>query len=227
MSDKLNHIAFIMDGNRRWARKRRLPLLYGHRQGGETLQKVIKWLGEIGVKYCTVYAFSTENWKRSKEEIHYMMELLVEYINKYLGELNKNGVKVIVSGRINKFPKRVREAVEKVVQSTKNNKKGVLNIALSYGGRAEIVDAVKKIISKKIPKDKVTEKVLSSNMYHNIPEPDLIIRTGGQMRLSNFLLWQSAYSELYFTKVLWPDFSKKDLLRAIENYRHRKRNFGK
>ncbi len=227
MSDKLNHIAFIMDGNRRWARKRHLPLLYGHRQGGETLQKVIKWLGEIGVKYCTVYAFSTENWKRSKEEIHYMMQLLIEYVNKYLDDLNKNGVKVIVSGRINKFPKKVREAVEKVVQSTKNNKKGVLNIALSYGGRAEIVDAVKKIISKKIPKDKVTEKVLSSNMYHNIPEPDLIIRTGGQMRLSNFLLWQSAYSELYFTKVLWPDFSKKDLLRAIENYKHRKRNFGK
>ncbi len=227
MSDKLNHIAFIMDGNRRWARKRHLPLLYGHRQGGETLHKVLKWLGEIGVKYCTVYAFSTENWKRSKDEIHYMMQLLVEYINKYLDELNRNGVKVIVSGRINKFPKKVREAVEKVVQSTKNNKKGVLNIALSYGGRAEIVDAVKKIISKKIPEDKVTEKVLSSNMYHNIPEPDLIIRTGGQMRLSNFLLWQSAYSELYFTKVLWPDFSKKDLLRAVENYKHRKRNFGK
>ncbi len=230
MSNKYNidHIAFIMDGNRRWAKKRNLPTLYGHKKGGETLRKVIKWLGEIGIKHCTVYAFSTENWKRSKEEVDYMMQLLVDYIHSYLDELDKNGIKVVVSGRLSKFPEKVRKSIENVIQKTKNNKKGVLNVALSYGGRYEIIDAISKMAqSVDLKTKKITEKMFEKYLYNKMPDPDLIVRTGGQMRLSNFLLWQSAYSELYFTKILWPDFSKKHLMKILDNYKNRKRNFGK
>lgn len=230
MSDNIpQHIAFIMDGNRRWARQRNLPLLKGHEQGMETAQNLLNWLDEAGVKYCTLYTFSTENWKRDVSEVKYLMKLLIKVLTQHLKEFQEKNIRLIVSGRVDDFSQEVKTAIKKAVRLTKNNTKAVVNLALNYGGRAELLDAMKQLIADNIPPDKIDEKMLARHLYSNgqLPDPDLIIRTGGEKRLSNFLPWQSVYSELYFTDTLWPDFSQKDLQAALREFADRERRFGK
>lgn len=219
-----------MDGNGRWAKKRSLPRIAGHRVGLESLRAVIKACDEFKVKYLTVYAFSTENWGRPKEEVDFLMQLIEESIRRELEELNKNNVKVRVLGRISEMDSSLRENILGAVNQTKDNSGLNVQIMLNYGGRAEIVDAVKKIaeIAKKDPNIKIDEDLLSNNMYSSgIPDPDLLIRTGGDFRVSNFLLWQIAYTEIYVTEELWPDFRKESLIKAIENFSSRQRRFGR
>lgn len=228
MSDIPQHVAFIMDGNRRWAEKQGLPTVKGHEQGVETVRNLMGWLDEKGIKYCTLYTFSSENWKRDVKEVGYLMKLLVKAFTNHLKEFQERNIKLIVSGRIDEFSDEVQTAIKKAVRLTKNNTKAVLNLALNYGGRAELMDAVKQIIANNIPPEKIDEKMLEQHMYQSgkLPDPELIIRTGGERRLSNFLPWQSVYSELYFTDVFWPDFSEKDLEAALKDFADRKRNFG-
>jgi len=222
------HIGIIMDGNRRWARSRDLPTLEGHKIGYEKVKKVGDWCLKRGIKILTVYAFSTENWNRSKEEVSYLMDLLKKALRDDINELHKKNIQVRVIGRLKELSKDLQKAIEEAIELTKNNTKGILNIALNYGGRVEIIDAIKNIIKRKIAPERVTEKVVSDNLYMaDLPDPDLIIRTSGEYRLSNFLTWQSSYSELYFIKKHWPDFSEKDLDEAIEEYLRRTRRFGK
>jgi undecaprenyl diphosphate synthase len=223
------HIAFIMDGNRRWARQRGLPTLKGHEQGFETAQNLLNWLDEAGVKYCTLYTFSTENWNRDLSEVKYLMKLLVKVFTQHLKEFQEKNVRLIVSGRVDEFSHEVKTAIKKAVRLTRNNTRAVVNLALNYGGRAELIDAVKQLLADNIPPDKIDEKMLAKHLYSNgqLPDPELIIRTGGEKRLSNFLPWQSVYSELYFTNTLWPDFSQKDLQAALREFAARERRFGK
>lgn len=225
------HIGIIMDGNGRWAQRRGMPRVYGHRAGVNSVKEVIKSCGELEIKYLTLYAFSTENWKRPKEEVNFLMDLLVEYLSKEVDELNKNNVVINFIGDISVLPDKCKIEIERAQEVTKNNSGLVVNIALNYGGRDEIVKAVKKICTKVLNKElsveDITEQTISENLHtKNQPDPDLIIRTSGEKRLSNFLLWQSAYSELWFTNVLWPDFRKKHLVEAILYYQTRKRRFG-
>lgn len=227
MTNIPKHIGFIMDGNRRWARAKGLPTLHGHKKGYDVMMKVGDWCLDKGVKILTVYAFSTENWDRSKKEIAYLMRLLKMALTKDINKLHKKNIKVRVIGRIGDLQKELQKAIIEAMELTKNNTRGILNIAINYGGRPEIVDAVKKIIKKKTAPEKVTERVIEENLYTaGTPDPDLIIRTSGEMRLSNFLTWQSAYSELLFIKKCWPDFAEKDLDEAIEEYSRRTRRFG-
>lgn len=225
------HIAIIMDGNGRWARKRNLPRTVGHRAGVEAIRRVLKEADKIGIKYLTLYAFSTENWKRPKDEVSALMNLLVEYFKKELAELNKNGVVIRISGDITKLPKIAEEEIIKAVEITKNNKGIVLNLAFNYGGRDEILRAVKTIAedykNNKINLDEIDEDKFSNYLYTcNIPDPDLIIRPSGEQRISNFLLWQCAYSEFWISDVKWPDFKKEHLHEAILDYQRRDRRFG-
>lgn len=225
------HIAIIMDGNGRWAEKKGLPRTFGHRAGVESLRDVVKACSELGVNILTVYAFSTENWKRPREEVNTLMNLLVEYVHQEIDELCAKGVKVIPLGRINELPPYVRDAVQYAVDRTKENKGLVLNLALNYGGRAELVDAVVKIaraVSKgAIKAEDIREETISSHLYTaGQPEPDLLIRPAGDFRVSNFLLWQMAYTEFWFTPVLWPDFRRTHLFQAIIDYQSRERRFG-
>lgn len=220
-----------MDGNGRWAQKRGMMRIYGHKAGVKTVREIVKACSELGIKYLTLYAFSTENWKRPLEEVNFLMDLLVEYLSKEVNELNKNNVKINFIGDISFLPKKCKVEIDRAQNITKENDGLVLNIALNYGGRDEIVKAVKKIchkvVNKELSIDAITEQIVSENLYtQNQPDPDLIIRTSGEKRLSNFLLWQSAYSELWFTDVLWPDFNKKHLIEAILYYQTRKRRFG-
>jgi undecaprenyl diphosphate synthase len=218
-----NHLAIIIDGNRRWARKRRLPSFEGHRKGFDKVNKIGDYCWEKGVKILTIYCFSTENWKRSKAEISYLMRLLAKSFGKdYVKKLNNRGVKMQVIGQKERLPKFLQEKMAKAEESTKGNKNGVLNLAISYGGRVEIIQAAKKI------KGEITEEKLNDNLWTSgLPDPDLIIRTGGEKRLSNFLTWQSVYSELYFSEKYWPDFTEKDIDKAFEEYSLRLRRFGK
>lgn len=230
MSEVLpQHIAIIMDGNRRWAKKRGLLPWQGHEQGIEAVHTLMQNLEEVGVKYCTLYTFSTENNKRDAKEVAYLMKLLIKALNQHLKEFHEKGIKLITSGRVDEFSDEVKTAIKKAATLTKNNSKAVLNLALNYGGRSELVDAVKKLLADNIPPNKIDEEMLGRALYTNgqLPDPDLIIRTGGEKRLSNFLPWQSVYSELYFTDTLWPDFSKQDLETALKDFAQRKRNFGK
>jgi undecaprenyl diphosphate synthase len=229
MSKKiLKHIGIIGDGNRRWARERGLPTLEGHRQGFQKMKDIGRWCLKRGIKILTFFAFSTENWNRSKEEVGYLMWLLKMAMTKDIYELKKDGIKLKVIGNIDELSKDLQEAIKRAEEITKNNKKGILNIAINYGGRPEIVYAVKKIIEQKIPSKRITEKVVNNNLYTaGLPDPDLIIRTSGEQRLSGFLLWQSAYSELYFITKYWPDFEEKDLDEVIREYSRRERRFGK
>jgi undecaprenyl diphosphate synthase len=225
------HIAVIMDGNRRWAKQKLLPAKFGHREGSLRVIDLVRNCVDLGVKHLTVYAFSTENWNRDKKEIDYLMNLLVEFINKELDYLNKNNVRIRLMGNINDLPEKTKYEVERSIELTKNNTKLNLNIALSYGSRTEIVTAVKKIIieyeNNKIEIDKINEESFKTYLYlSEIPDPDLLIRTSGEMRLSNFLLYQVAYTEFYFTDVLWPDFNKEELLKAIHCFQLRKRRYG-
>jgi undecaprenyl diphosphate synthase len=221
------HIAIIMDGNGRWATARGLPRMEGHRAGTENLRPMIRACTEFGVKYLTLYAFSTENWGRPKEEVNGLLAILESVIDRELRELNAEGVRIVHVGRLEAMPKKVREKVRQSMEVTKNNDRLILNIAWNYGGRDEIVYALQKIIQERIPADQVTEDVVTQHLFTRCPDPDLIIRTSGEIRVSNFLLWQSAYSEWYFTPTLWPDFNKEELKKAIEEYSQRKRRFGK
>ncbi len=220
-----HHLGIILDGNRRWARERGLPTLEGHKKGLEKLKKVVEWCDEKGIKILTVFVFSTENWKRSKKEIDYLMKLAKKAMSYDLREISKRGYKIRVIGERKRLPKFLQTAIEKVEKETKNNKKMIINFALSYGGRGEIVEAVKRIIKKKIPPEKVTEDLISKNLWAS--DLDMIIRTGKEQRISNFLIWQAAYSELFFLKKYWPAFTKKDLERALLDYSKRQRRFGR
>ncbi|MBU3942729.1 di-trans,poly-cis-decaprenylcistransferase [Patescibacteria group bacterium] len=224
-----NHLGIIIDGNRRWAKKKGLPSFYGHKKGLDNVKKISDYCLERGVKILTLYAFSSENWSRTKKEVEYLMKLLGTTLNdRSIKDLNEREVKLKVIGEKKKLPKILQDLIEKAEASTKNNKKGILNLLISYGGRPEIVQAIKNIIKKKIPINKITEEIVSENLWtEGLPDPDLIIRTGGEIRLSNFMTWQSVYSEFYFTKKTWPEFTKKDLDKALNNYNHRHRRFGK
>lgn len=225
------HIAIIMDGNRRWAKEKGLDTKLGHKAGAETLEKIASFANDIGLKYLTVYAFSTENWKRTKEEVGALMVLLNYYLDKFLNKESLRNIKIRVLGDVESLDKRLKESIYKIVEKSKNNTGLTLNIAFNYGGRAEIVRAIKNISEKvknnEIEIDQINEELVSNNLYTaNEPEPDLLIRPGGELRISNFLLWQLAYTEFLFVDKYWPDFSEEDLLQAIEMFEKRNRKFG-
>ncbi|MCX7784860.1 MAG: isoprenyl transferase [candidate division WOR-3 bacterium] len=221
-----SHIAIIMDGNGRWAKKRGLPRYFGHRKGVEAVRTTVKACAEFGIKYLTLYVFSSENWERPASEVNKLMQLLQELLVKEEPELNKNNVKVKAIGQLDRLPTEVRKNLDYLINKTQNNTGLVLVLALSYGSRAEIADAIRKIPANEIKN--LTSDNFRQYLYDTeLPDPDLLIRTGGEKRLSNFLLWQSAYTELYFTDVLWPDFNKKELWKAIEDFSKRKRRFGR
>jgi len=221
-----NHIAIIMDGNRRWAEQRRLPALAGHRAGVKSLRSVVEYLGNYGLKYLTVYGFSTENWSRDLDEVEGLFSLFTEVLNKETPELNEKGVRLLHLGHTGELPQDARWAMISAVDLTKNNTGMTLNFAVNYGGRQEILDAVKGIINEDIPSQEINESLFRHHLYEDIPDVDLLIRTGGEIRLSNFLIWQTAYSEYYFTDVLWPDFDTKELEKALDSYAYRQRRFG-
>lgn len=227
------HIAIIMDGNRRWARKRGLPTQLGHSQGAKALEEIAVACQKRGVKYLTVFAFSTENWKRSKEEVDYLMELLAKNISEFDKKFDGRNVRIKLVGDKAGLPEHLINGINEIENRTKDNDGFVVNVAINYGGRAEIINATKRIIEDInngiLAKDiEIDENILTEYMYTNgDPDPDLVIRTAGEIRTSGFLTWQSVYSELYFTDVLWPDFNEEELDKAIEEYNKRKRNFGK
>lgn len=228
----LNHIAIIMDGNGRWAKSRNLPVEFGHQKGSEAIRELIKSAIEFKIKYLTIFAFSTENWNRPKKEVDNLMDLMRSYLKKEAKNFIANDVKIVMSGSLEKLTPLLRNEITELQEATKNNKTIILNVAFDYGGRAEIVDAFKKIISNINSKsellDLLNEDLISNNLYNpELPNPDLIIRTAGEKRLSNFLLWQSVYSEFYFTDTLWPDFGKEDLSLAISEFKNRQRRYGK
>ncbi|MBC2577326.1 isoprenyl transferase [Peptostreptococcus russellii] len=225
------HIAIIMDGNGRWAKSRMMPRTYGHKAGVETIRKVVEEAQRLGIKYLTLYAFSTENWKRPKDEVSALMKLLVTYLRKELAELDKNGVKINTIGNISKLPQVCVEELEKSKEKTKDNKSLVLTLALNYGGRADIIDAIKNICmdvqSSKLDINSIDEDLFSKYLdTKDIIDPDLVIRTSGEQRLSNFLLWEVAYSEFYYTDIHWPDFDEEELQKAVYYYQKRDRRFG-
>jgi len=224
-----NHLGIIIDGNRRWARERGLPTLEGHRRGLNKLKEIGEWALRKGVKILTVFCFSTENWNRSKTEVSYLMRLFSQSLSKKtVNEYHKKGIKIQIIGQKERLSRSLQKKIKEAEELTKNNKKGILNLAISYGGRPEIMEAVKKIVEKRIPASKITEDLINQNLWtKGLPYPDLIIRTGGEMRLSNFLTWQSAYSEFYFSKKYWPAFTEKDLDRALLDYSRRQRRFGR
>ena len=231
MTNLPNHIAIIMDGNGRWATKRSLPRQLGHQEGMKRVVEIVECAKEIGIKHLTLYAFSTENWKRPKIEVDALMNLLILFIRNELDKIHRNDVKIKVLGDIRKLPNLVQKEVNRAIDKTIDNKSMVLNIALNYGGRQELVKATKAILIdvKKgiIDIDAINEDTISSYLYtKDQPDPDLIIRPSGELRLSNFLIYQSAYSEFYFSDILWPDFKKKDLYRAIIDFQSRNRRFG-
>ena len=225
------HIAIIMDGNGRWARKRGLPRTFGHRAGIEAVKKIIKTCDEAGIKILTVYAFSTENWNRPKREIKFLMNYLKDFLVKYRDEFAKNKIRLTTIGQSERLPASVRKELDKTIRLTKDNQGLRFNLALSYGGRTEIVEAVKRLIKefrdRKYSPEQIKESLFAKYLYtKDLPDPDLLIRTGGEMRISNFLLWQISYTEIYFTDKFWPDFGKQDLMRAIAEYGRRTRRFG-
>jgi undecaprenyl diphosphate synthase len=225
------HVAIIMDGNGRWARERHLPRVEGHRAGAESARVIIRTAGELGIKYLTLYAFSVENWNRPKEEVDALMKYLVHYLKTETSELNKNNVRLEVIGQIYRLPEAVQDHLKKSIAILSKNNGLTLVMALSYGGRTEIVEAVRDIAKKvkggELDPADITEQVFAQHLYtSNIPDPDLLVRTSGEMRVSNFLLWQISYTELVVTPTLWPDFRKPQLYAALEEYHRRHRRFG-
>lgn len=225
------HIAIIMDGNRRWARKMGKEVSEGHKAGADNLEKIARFCNKIGVKILTVYAFSTENWKRSESEVSALMLLLKNYLKKFAKNANKENIKIEVLGDIQRLDNSLKKSINDAIEKTKNNTGLIVNVALNYGGRDEITNAVKKIAlkiqNKEITVEDINEKIISENLYtENQPDPDLLIRTSGEIRTSNFLPWQLVYSEFYFTDVYWPDFGEKDLMEAIHTFNKRNRKFG-
>jgi len=225
------HIAIIMDGNGRWAQMRGMPRTMGHRAGVEALKKIVRFCNDLGIKYLTVYAFSTENWKRPIEEVSSLMNLLLYYFKKEVDALHKNNVKIVISGNWEELPEKIADQIRKSMIKTQNNSGLILNIALNYGGRSEILFACKNIctdvLNGDLCIDKIDEKLFEQYLYtYGLPDPDLLIRPSGELRISNFLLWQIAYSELWFTQTYWPDFKEEDLICAIYDYQTRERRFG-
>ena len=230
MSQKhsLVHIGIIMDGNRRWAKNQGLPSLEGHRRGYDKMKEVTKWCIKRDIKILTVYAFSTENWNRSKKEVEYLMNLFRLALSKDIAEMDKQGVKVKVICQQERLAPDIQAMVKEAEAKTKNSKKLLFNVAIYYGGRPDILQAIKKLVKQKIPAAKITEELISKNLWtHGIADPDLIVRTSGEYRLSGFLTWQSVYSELIFIKKHWPDFGENDLDKIIKEYNKRQRRFGK
>ncbi len=221
------HVAMIMDGNGRWAISRGLPRLAGHRAGTENLRRIIRASVEFGIKYLTIYAFSTENWGRPPEEVQGLMHILEDVIDKELEELHKEGVQLRHIGRLERLAPRLQEKVLDAIDLTRNNTRLILNIAFNYGGRDEIVHAIQRIIEDGVPAAKVNDELVSQYLFTaGVPDPDLIIRTSGELRISNFLIWQAAYSEWYVTPTYWPDFDKEEYRRALEAFAQRDRRFG-
>ncbi len=223
-----HHVAVVMDGNGRWAQRRGLARTEGHAAGEEALLDATYGALAVGVRTLTVYAFSTENWRRPVDEVRYLMNFNRSLLERRQHELHAEGVRITFSGRRDwRVPKRVLANIEEAEELTKRNKALTLNIAFNYGGRAEIIDAVQRLVTDGVPADKIDEKALRARLYHpELPDPDLVIRTSGEYRLSNFLLWEMAYSEMVFTDVLWPDFRREDLFEAIEEFQRRVRRFG-
>ncbi|MBD7910444.1 isoprenyl transferase [Clostridium cibarium] len=225
------HIAIIMDGNGRWAKAKNLPRAMGHKAGVETIRRVIKEGDKLGVKYMTFYAFSTENWKRPKEEVSALMKLLVQYLRQEIGELDANGVLINVLGDLSRLPRECIDEIKRAKERTKNNTGIVMNFALNYGGRDEIIRATKEVAAAvekgEIAIDDIDGRTIEKYLYTaNMPDPDIIIRPSGEQRLSNFLLWQCAYSEFWYSNINWPDFTEKDLRMAIYDFQNRDRRFG-
>jgi len=227
--DKLpRHVAMIMDGNGRWALSRGLPRLAGHKAGTENLRRVIRATVEFGVKYLTIYAFSTENWGRPPEEVRGLMYILEDVIENELAELSEEGVQLRHIGRLERLAPSLQKKVLNAIEKTKNNDRLVVNVAFNYGGRDEIVNAIQNIMKDGVPAEEVTDELVSQYLYTaGVPDPDLIIRTSGELRVSNFLIWQAAYSEWYVTPTYWPDFNKEEYRRALETFASRDRRYGK
>ena len=224
----LSHIAIIMDGNRRWAKEKLLPSMMGHKKGVDALKKITRACDDFGVKYLTLYAFSTENWNRKKEEVDFLMELLATTLKNELKELNENNVKMNFIGNLSQLNSNLQNILNESKEVTKNNTGVVLTVAINYGARDEIVQAVKNIIKDNKKEEEITPELISKYLYTNdIPDPDLLIRTSGEKRISNYLLWQIAYSEIYITDAYWPEFDKEKLAIAIEEFANRQRRWGK
>mgnify|MGYP002770356611 FL=1 len=224
----LQHIAIIMDGNRRWAKEKNLPSAMGHKKGVDALKATLRACDDFGIKYLTVYAFSTENWNRKKEEVDFLMELLAITLTNELAEMHSEGVVINFIGDTTKLSPKLQKILANSVETTKNNTGVHLQIAFNYGARDEILHAVKNIVAQGLSPDEITEDVISKNLYtKNIPDPDLLIRTGGEKRISNYLLWQIAYSEILVMNEYWPEFGKNSLAKAVEEFHNRQRRFGK
>lgn len=226
-----SHVAIIMDGNGRWAQSRKKPRLFGHKAGAESVSEIVEVCGEIGISCLTLYAFSSENWRRPQTEVTGLMSILKRYLESELPKMQKNGIRLLSIGDHSRLPSGVRKSLQDTINATANNQKLTLNLALSYGGRDEIVRAVKEISKKcvdgKLAVDDISDAHIDSHLdTHLMPDPDLLIRTGGEARLSNFLLWQLSYAEIYFTRTMWPDFRKEVFLQAIADYQQRQRRFG-
>ncbi len=225
------HLAIIMDGNGRWAKEKGLPRTAGHKQGVQTVIDIVEDCAELGIEYLSLFAFSTENWKRPKKEVENLMKLLVQFIDKELGRLHKNNIKVRTMGDISQLPSKVQQKVEKAIDTTKDNNRMVLNIGLNYGGRDDILEASKKIgqdlLEGRLSLEKLDEDLFKDYLYtSDIPDVDLLIRPSGEQRISNFMLYQIAYAELWFSNIYWPDFNKGHLYRALKDYENRDRRFG-
>ena len=226
------HVAIIMDGNGRWAKQKGMLRVFGHRNGVKAVKQTVEAAAEIGIKVLTLYAFSTENWSRPKSEVKALMKILVSSLKDELETFQKNNIKLITIGQTQNLPKKAQKELQEVIELTKNNNKMVLNLALSYGSREEIVNTIKniskKVVNKQLSIEEIDEKIINNHLYtFTLPDVDFLIRTSGEKRISNFLLWQIAYTELYFTDVLWPDFRREDFFKAILEFQHRERRFGK
>lgn len=222
-----NHVAIILDGNGRWATKRNKPRTFGHKNGAENVVDIAIHAKKRGVKYLTLYAFSTENWKRPATEVNYLMKLLINFVDKKIDQLMEEDCKINFLGDMSALPNDTLAAVNRALDKTRDNKSLFINIALNYGGRDELVHAVKEIVDKGYSKDQITEDLIADHLYtKNIPDPDLLIRPGGELRISNFLIYQIAYTELYFSDVLWPDFNEDEFDKAMAEYARRNRRFG-
>ena len=224
----LKHIAIIMDGNRRWAKERNLPTMVGHKKGVEALKNTLRACDDFGVKYLTVYAFSTENWNRKQDEVDYLMELVAITLTNELAEMHNEGVQIRFIGDLSRFSDKLQKILENAIQTTKNNTGVVLQIALNYGARDELTNAVKKVVASGIKAEDVTPDVISKHLYTAcVPDPDVLIRTGGEQRISNYLLWQIAYSEIIIKNEFWPEFGKDLLAESIQEFGKRQRRYGK
>jgi len=222
-----NHIGIIMDGNGRWAQRRGLPRLAGHQAGVDNIKRILEESVRLGIKVLTIYAFSTENWQRPPDEVRGLMRLLGLTIQRQLNQLNRNGVRILHSGRMEGINAHLQKQIRRAVEVTRNNDTITLNVAFNYGGRAEILDATRRIMADGIDPDELSEEMFSQYLYLDLPDPDMIIRTGGEWRLSNFLIWQAAYAEYYTTPTYWPDFDEGELHKALTEYNERERRFGR